>query len=89
MGDSLFDIEISQFFIENCSANPRGASPSVLVFCRDPIVRVDYHPWLTSLRMDLYSAAEFISEWYDVWLPIFIISPRSYFVVSLSIVGER
>ena len=75
-------------FIDNFSATPRGMTPVFLMLCRDSIVRVNAHPWSVSLLMDLYSAAEFSTEWEDLWFPLSIIVSKSEFRVS-SLIGPR
>ena len=37
-------------------------------------MRGNSHPWSTSLLMGLYSAAEFRSEWDDLWFSLSIIA---------------
>ena len=53
-----------------------GKTPVLLMFFRDLIVRGYYHQWLHYLLMGFYSVAEFISEWYGLWFPIYIIATR-------------
>ena len=75
-------------FIDNCSATPKGTTSAFLMFCRDSIVRDNYHPWSISFLMDLSSAAELIIEWDDLWFPLSIIASKYDFRFP-SLIGSR
>ena len=67
----------------NFSATPRGTTPVILMFLRDSIVRGNTHSWSISLLVALSSAAEFSTEWDDLWFPLGIIGSKSVFVFPL------
>ena len=71
--------------IKNFSATPRGTTPAFFVFCRDYIVKCNAHPWSISFLVDLYSTAEFSSDWGYLWFTLIIIASKSGFLPSSSI----
>ena len=58
------------------------------MLCRDSIVRGNAHPWSISLLMAFFSAAEFSTDWDDLWFPLSIIALKYVFLVS-SLIGSR
>ena len=48
-------------------------------------MRGNAHTWSIYFLMDLSSAAEFSTEWDDLWFPLSIIASKSDFRVSSSI----
>ena len=75
---------------QNGPAGPestRGTTPAFLMLFRDYIMRANAHPWSIYLLMALSSAAEFSTEWDDLWFPLNIIVSKSDFLVS-SLIGS-
>ena len=63
-------------------------TPAFLMFYRYSIVRGNTHPWPIYFLIAFSSAAEFSTEWDDLWFPLSIIASKSDFLVS-SLIGSR